>query len=107
MSGRDATREFEDVGHSGGARARLDSLVIGTVRPATNEELRISRDGGVSPGKTVCNPSSRVDALNAWMQENLLSMRNVGIIGVAAAALLGTALFLKRHGSGSLYNSRR
>ena len=38
-SGRDATREFEDVGHSDGARAELDRLYIGDLREPTEEEL--------------------------------------------------------------------
>lgn len=38
-SGRDATREFEDVGHSDEARAQLDELVIGDFREPTEEEL--------------------------------------------------------------------
>ena len=38
-SGRDATREFEDVGHSSDARAQLADLCIGAVRAPTAEEL--------------------------------------------------------------------
>jgi cytochrome b5 len=37
-SGRDATREFEDVGHSGEARSQLEDLLIGTLREPTEEE---------------------------------------------------------------------
>lgn len=37
-SGRDATREFEDVGHSGEARSQLEDLLIGTLRAPTDEE---------------------------------------------------------------------
>jgi cytochrome b5 len=37
-SGRDATREFEDVGHSGEARAQLAELLIGTLREPTGAE---------------------------------------------------------------------
>ena len=37
-SGRDATREFEDVGHSSEARAQLENLLIGTLREPTPEE---------------------------------------------------------------------
>lgn len=38
-AGRDATREFEDVGHSTGARADLARLYIGVLRAPTEEEL--------------------------------------------------------------------
>lgn len=38
-SGRDATREFEDVGHSGEARGQLSRLLIGELREPTEEEL--------------------------------------------------------------------
>lgn len=38
-SGRDATREFEDVGHSSDAREQLADLMIGTVRAPTEEEV--------------------------------------------------------------------
>lgn len=43
-SGRDATREFEDVGHSGEARAQLDQLHIGSVRDPTPEEIAAAAD---------------------------------------------------------------
>lgn len=43
-SGRDATREFEDVGHSADARAQLDDLYIGDVRQATEEELAKAKE---------------------------------------------------------------
>lgn len=36
--GRDATRDFEDVGHSADARERLDKLVVGSLRAPTVEE---------------------------------------------------------------------
>lgn len=38
-SGRDATREFEDVGHSQEARSQLEKLLIGDLREPTEEEL--------------------------------------------------------------------
>lgn len=43
-SGRDATREFEDVGHSGEARAQLASLLVGTLREPTVEELAAAKE---------------------------------------------------------------
>lgn len=38
-AGRDATREFEDVGHSDSARAELAKFCIGVLRKPTDEEL--------------------------------------------------------------------
>eukprot|EP00171_Calliarthron_tuberculosum_P014964 IDg14964t1 len=38
-SGRDATREFEDVGHSDDARSQLAPLLIGVLRDPTPEEI--------------------------------------------------------------------
>lgn len=49
-SGRDATREFEDVGHSAEARAQLDDLRIGDVRPATEEELKQAAEEAAKRG---------------------------------------------------------
>ena len=42
-SGIDATRQFEDVGHSGEAREELAKLRIGVLREATTEELEEER----------------------------------------------------------------
>jgi len=39
-AGRDATREFEDVGHSGDARQQLAKLQIGVLREETEEEKK-------------------------------------------------------------------
>lgn len=43
-SGRDATREFEDVGHSSEARSQLSTLYIGDVRDPTEEELQLAQE---------------------------------------------------------------
>jgi len=42
-AGRDATREFEDVGHSKSAREQLKEFYIGDVREPTAEELAAKR----------------------------------------------------------------
>lgn len=52
-SGRDATREFEDVGHSGDARAQLDELLIGDLREPTEEELARAEEEAKARGDTV------------------------------------------------------
>lgn len=94
--GRDATREFEDVGHSGDAREQLETLVIGTVRPSSDEELRISREGGGGGGKQSFAMSTRDSAL-AWTQDNMATIKKYGTIGVAGATVLGFALFMQRY----------
>lgn len=43
-AGRDATREFEDVGHSNEARAQLAGLLVGDLREPTEEELAAAEE---------------------------------------------------------------
>lgn len=87
------------MGHSGDARARLDTLVIGTVRPATDEELRISRGGEGATGKVaVCNSVNAEVAL-AWVHDNVSTLKKVGVLGAAGAVVLGMAIMLQRYGS--------
>ncbi len=57
-AGRDATREFEDVGHSDSARAQLEKLVIGVLREPTEEELAaapadLAEEKGAGVGATI------------------------------------------------------
>lgn len=101
-SGRDATREFEDVGHSNDARARLNTLVIGTVRPATDAELRIStsRASGKWEGEGV---TERGKALLTWVQENSWTVRRVGMASVLGAVVVGVAVAVQRYA----YRARR
>mmetsp|Transcript_11508 Transcript_11508/g.20800 ORF Transcript_11508/g.20800 Transcript_11508/m.20800 type:complete len:141 (-) Transcript_11508:1455-1877(-) len=56
-SGRDASREFEDVGHSGDARAQLSQLLIGKLREETEEEKVLLEDL-TKQGKLVPTSSS-------------------------------------------------
>lgn len=51
-TGRDATREFEDVGHSTEARSHLDELLIGFLREPTEEE-KAEHAMNVSAGKSL------------------------------------------------------
>lgn len=106
LTGRDATREFEDVGHSGDARARLDTLVIGTVRPATDEELRISRGGEGRNGKITVRSSIRAEEALTWVQDNISTLKKVGAVGAAGAVVLGMAIMLQRYTSRA-YGGRR
>lgn len=50
---RDATQEFEDVGHSGEARAQLAEMVIGVARPPTAEEAAVAAEKAAAAGVRV------------------------------------------------------
>ena len=52
-AGGDATRQFEDVGHSSDARAQLEDLVIGTLREPTEEEQRIEQEEALRRGEKI------------------------------------------------------
>lgn len=49
VAGRDATREFEDVGHSDEARELREKYLVGLVRKETKEELAQAEKEGVKP----------------------------------------------------------
>lgn len=106
-TGRDATREFEDVGHSGDARLQLDSLVIGSVRPATDEELRISRVGGGVGGKAAEGHRMWDGVFNGWIQDHGEAFRKTGIIALTSAVILGAAILMQRYGSKTFYQGKR
>lgn len=57
-SGRDATREFEDVGHSDEARAQLSELFVGNLRRATEEEMRQAAEEAKLRGESSSKPAS-------------------------------------------------
>lgn len=76
-SGRDATREFEDVGHSGEARAQLEQLWIGNVRDPTPEEVAAAmKDAATRPNLVKSSQSSFLTSMMKWLLP-------VAIIGVA------------------------
>lgn len=104
--GRDATREFEDVGHSGDARSRLDALVIGTVRPATDEELRISRNES-GDTKSTRSAAGSSDSIVAWMWGSMSSPKTIGAIGAASVAVVVTAVVLQRYGGKGFISGSR
>lgn len=54
-SGRDATREFEDVGHSGEARSQLEDLVIGTLREPTADEVAEAEEEARQKGEALAS----------------------------------------------------
>eukprot|EP00180_Rhodochaete_pulchella_P000202 Plantae.Rhodophyta-Rhodochaete_pulchella.ctg1140.p3 GENE.Plantae.Rhodophyta-Rhodochaete_pulchella.ctg1140~~Plantae.Rhodophyta-Rhodochaete_pulchella.ctg1140.p3 ORF type:complete len:160 (+),score=33.24 Plantae.Rhodophyta-Rhodochaete_pulchella.ctg1140:40-480(+) len=49
-AGRDATREFEDVGHSSDARKQLDELYLAPLRPMTDDEKAIAEEDAKRKG---------------------------------------------------------
>lgn len=102
-AGRDATREFDDVGHSGDARARLDGLVIGEVRAATDDELRIARSGGAAArgGKGGGIAARGADLAASWARENGDALKRAGMWGAAAAAVVVAAVAVQRYGTRS------
>lgn len=106
-TGRDATREFEDVGHSGDARSRLDTLIIGTVRTSTDDELRASRAGSGATGKSLEELMVSREVVYEWVKDHLNSFKRAGTIGLASVAVFAAAMFLKRYGSRLLPSSRR
>lgn len=67
-SGRDATREFEDVGHSSEARSQLNTLYIGDLRDPTEEELRLAEEEAKLRGEVNQKASGGVIvALARWL----------------------------------------
>lgn len=92
--GRDATRDFEDVGHSNDARARLDSLVIGTVRPATSAELRVS----LAAGEAANGKGAVEDGPVSWLgRGNAGVLKTVGAASAASAAIIVLAYAVQRY----------
>jgi len=83
-SGRDATREFEDVGHSGEARAQLEELFIGELRDATPEEAAQAQEEARLRGESESSSSGGVmTSLAKWLVPLLL---------------VGVAYLLRRYG---------
>ncbi|EME31009.1 Cytochrome b5 [Galdieria sulphuraria] len=56
VAGRDATREFEDVGHSDEARELREKYLVGVVRKETKEELAQAEREGVKPIHSASQP---------------------------------------------------
>lgn len=68
-SGRDATREFEDVGHSGEARAQLADLQLGKLRDATPEELEKAEEEARLRGESLASgkDSDILTSIAKWL----------------------------------------
>lgn len=94
MTGRDATREFEDVGHSADARAQLETLVIGTVRQATDEELRISKGHLKGDRRSRRDAASVLPEVTKWVSAHSSHIKQVG---TASAVVLFALYFAKRY----------
>lgn len=99
--GRDATREFEDVGHSGDARSRLDALVIGTVRATTDDELRVAQTRRSTRSKVSGVSAAAAAAIRGMVDDNAAALLRVGAVGLTGGMVLAAALLLRRYG-GSL-----
>lgn len=73
-AGRDATREFEDVGHSNEARAQLDDLYVGDVREPTAEELEAAEEyEKTRVANAAAQQSSFASAAAKWLLPLLLA----------------------------------
>jgi cytochrome b5 len=66
-SGRDATREFEDVGHSTDARSQLKELLIGTLRDPTPEEVAKAAEEAVVIASAKVSGSSLFSTVAKWL----------------------------------------
>lgn len=66
-SGRDATREFEDVGHSDEARTQLEPLLVGTLRAATVEELADAKESELERAVTGEPSGGKFAGLAKWL----------------------------------------
>lgn len=67
-SGRDATREFEDVGHSSDAREQLAELHIGELRsPTTEEEEQAGKEARERGDVPEAKQGGVVAALAKWL----------------------------------------
>ncbi|KAI0562850.1 Cytochrome B5 [Gracilaria domingensis] len=67
-SGRDATREFEDVGHSSDARSQLAELHIGDLRDPTPEEIELAEQEKRERGESdEAQKGGVVAALAKWL----------------------------------------
>lgn len=77
-SGRDATREFEDVGHSGEARSQLEDLYIGELREPTEEELRVAEEEAKIKGE-----AAKKSGASSWLKTVGRWALPVGLIVIA------------------------
>lgn len=71
-SGRDATREFEDVGHSTDARSELAKLFIGDLRPPTEEELAVAEEQARLNSHLSTNKPGWISSVARWLLPILL-----------------------------------
>jgi cytochrome b5 len=66
-SGRDASREFEDVGHSTDARAQLKELRIGTLRDPIPEEVAKAAEEAAVVASAKVSGSSLFNTVAKWL----------------------------------------
>lgn len=73
VSGGDASQEFNDVGHSADARARLESMTIGEVREPTAKELRAEAKAVAAAAAVVSAAQDEANASNSDYSTGLSS----------------------------------
>ncbi|XP_020232511.1 cytochrome b5 [Cajanus cajan] len=76
-TGKDATDDFEDVGHSNSARAMLDGFYVGDIDPATVPSTRVQNTLPTQPQNTQNKTSSN------FMIKMLQFLLPLVILGVA------------------------
>lgn len=74
--------------------------MVGTLRPATDEELRISRSTGKGSKKEGGVGFDNAEVLREWIHEKVSSFKSVGTIGAVSAAIVISAVIIKRYGMG-------
>lgn len=89
--GRDATRDFEDVGHSPDATAQIEQFVIGVVRQPTPQELHTSKTSSKSPERKKASSATLSDA-SKWISDNSTCIKQIA----AASAAVVVAVFIAR-----------
>lgn len=107
LAGQDATREFEDVGHSNEARSRLDSLVIGLLHTSTTPTADGDRGNRASKRRSIGTVAFSQTALYQWINNNLGMFKRVGKFGLLGFASITTIMFLRRYGVRAVSWNRR
>lgn len=90
------------MGHSAEARAQLEKLIIGTVRPATDEELRLIKKSKSDAHKRAAKGYAE-DAAK-WLRSNAYPIRQASVISVV---VLLAAYIAKRYIAPSVASSTK
>lgn len=82
FAGKDATDDFEDVGHSKGARAMLDDLYVGDIDPSTIP-TKVQNTPPAQPQNNQDKTSSSSSSSSDFMTKMLQFLLPLFILGVA------------------------